>query len=94
MPKARLADGVMSLLTQELGISVESPETDLFETGTLDSLSFVNLLLQLEAEYGVVIPLEKLEVSEFSTVNRIARYIDQETGDEAEFANSLLSRVG
>jgi len=40
---------------------VPAPETDLLETGTIDSLALVDLLVRIEERFGVRVDLENLE---------------------------------
>ena len=58
-----------------LNLEIPSPETDLFETGVLDSLAFVELVLHLEQEFGVKITLEQVEIDNFRSVERIAAFL-------------------
>lgn len=58
-----------------LHVEIPSPETDLFETGVLDSLGFVELVLHLEQEFGVKITLEQVEIDHFRSVERIAAFL-------------------
>jgi D-alanine--poly(phosphoribitol) ligase subunit 2 len=58
-----------------LHLEIPSPETDLFETGVLDSLGFVELMLHLEQEFGVKITLEEVEIDNFRSVERIAAFL-------------------
>lgn len=70
-----LTQQVLALLEQDMGVAVESGRQDLFESGALDSLSFVNLLVELEAAFGISIALDELDFEQFSTVEGIAAYI-------------------
>lgn len=67
----RIADWFLA----SLNIEIPSPETDLFETGVLDSLAFVELVLHLEQEFGVKITLEHVEIDNFRSVERIAAFL-------------------
>ena len=60
---------------RSLNVEIPSPETDLFETGVLDSLAFVELVLHLEQEFGVTVALEQVEVDSFRSVERIAAFL-------------------
>lgn len=70
-----LIDRVARIFHDVLNREVSSAETDLFETGVLDSLAFVELLLQLELECGVTTSVEDLEVDNFRTIARIAAFV-------------------
>jgi acyl carrier protein len=67
----RIADWFL----ESLNVEIPSPETDLFETGVLDSLAFVELALHLEQEFGVKITLEQVEIDNFRSVERIATFL-------------------
>ena len=71
-PHAALVDRIRELLLEEVSIGVASADTDLIETGTLDSLALVELLHAIEQEFGIEVPLETLEIESFRTVDRIA----------------------
>ena len=70
-----LRDQIAALLCEALQLEVPSADTDLFETGILDSLAFVELLLALERRFGMATPLEDLEVDNFKSISRIADYV-------------------
>ena len=50
-------------------------DTDLFESGILDSLSLVVLINRIEEEMGVFIPEEVVALSNFATVEKIASLV-------------------
>ena len=66
---------VAKLFVDAMHLDVPSVDTDLFETGVLDSLAFVELLLQLEREFGVTTAVEDLEVDNFRSIARIAEFV-------------------
>ena len=66
---------IQSLLLEKLSIRVESAETDLLQTNTLDSVVQVHLLLHLEKHFGVRLPMEDLEVDSFLSVANIAQLV-------------------
>jgi D-alanine--poly(phosphoribitol) ligase subunit 2 len=66
---------LQKIFTEQLLIDVSSADTNLFETGALDSLSLVELLLQLEKRFGFAVPLQELELEDFSSITRIARLV-------------------
>ena len=67
-----LEEEVTAILSEELHLAVPSPETDLLGTGTLDSLLFVELLLQLERRFGLRVDMENLDLDDFRSVASIA----------------------
>lgn len=66
---------ITRIFSTALSLDVPSPELDLFDTGAVDSLGFVELLLQLEQEFGVRIALDDLDLEHFRTIRRIGRFI-------------------
>jgi D-alanine--poly(phosphoribitol) ligase subunit 2 len=71
---------ISRLFASALNIDVPSVDIDLFETGVLDSLAFVELLLQLEREFGVVTSVVDLEIENFRSIARIAEFVAARTG--------------
>lgn len=70
-----LESRLVRLFSEQLNIEVPSAETDLIDTGLVDSLSFVELLAQLEEEFGVQVSLDDLEIDRFRTISRIADFV-------------------
>ena len=75
MPSITRHAEIVNLFEVGLGISVPSNEADLFETGVLDSKSFVQLLLELETTFGLTLNLSDVEFENFSSVDKIADFI-------------------
>ena len=71
----KLAHQISALFAEKLHRQVPSFDTDLIDTGLVDSLTFVEFLAQLEQEFGVQVSLEDLEIDHFRTVTRIAAFI-------------------
>jgi D-alanine--poly(phosphoribitol) ligase subunit 2 len=76
---AQLMREVSALIREKLLMEVNSPEQDLLDSGVLDSLTLVQLLLNLESRFGVAIPLEELEIDDFRTLSSIVRLIQSRT---------------
>ena len=66
---------IAHILSTDLHLGVLPLEMDLFEAGKLDSLGFVELLLHLEKEFGIKVPVEDLELEHFRTIRRIAQVV-------------------
>jgi len=64
-----------TLFSEQLHIEVPGPDTDLIESGLLDSLQLVQLLLHIEERMGTRIPLDEIELDDLRTVTRLARLI-------------------
>lgn len=71
-----LHDRIAKLFTDRLNTDVPTVDTDLFETGILDSLRFVELLAALEESFGLRVSVEELEIDDFRTLSRIAQFIE------------------
>jgi len=70
-----LAQQISALLSEKLHLQVPSLDTDLINTGLVDSLMFVEFLVQLEQEFGIQMSLQDLELDHIRTVTRIAAFV-------------------
>jgi len=75
-----LESQLVRLFAEKLNVEVPSVETDLIDTGLVDSLAFVEFLAQLEAGFGIHVSLEDLEIDRFRTISRIARFLATKSG--------------
>jgi acyl carrier protein len=64
------------LIAEKLLVEVHSPEDDLLATGVLDSLSLIELLLNLEQHFGMKIPLDELQIEDVRSVRSIANLVE------------------
>jgi acyl carrier protein len=71
----RLERQISTLFAEKLSIQVPSVETELIDTGLVDSLTFVEFLTHLEEEFGIQVSLEDLEIEQFRTIARIAGFV-------------------
>jgi D-alanine--poly(phosphoribitol) ligase subunit 2 len=71
----RLAGDIRAVLRDHLTVMVDSPDVDLLETGLIDSIGLVELILQLEDRFGVSLPMDTLEIDDFRSINKIADLI-------------------
>ena len=69
-------DRIARVLRETLGVEVPAPDTDLLETGLIDSLGLISLLAEIEREFGFELPLDTLEVDDFRTVETAAAYVE------------------
>jgi len=74
-----LQQQVTALFAEKLNLDVASAETDLIETGLLDSLALVELLAQLEESFDVSISTDDLELENFRSITNIAGFVAQRT---------------
>lgn len=75
MTDAAVQRRVQEIIRSTLSVEVESVDTDLIDSGVLDSLALVELLFEIEREFAVSIPLEDLELESFTSVQRISDLI-------------------
>jgi methoxymalonate biosynthesis acyl carrier protein len=71
----RLHERIMSWFANDLSLEIPSVDTNLFDTGVLDSLAFEQLLLHLEREFGVTTSVADLEIDHFKSIARIAEFV-------------------
>ncbi|PYP95487.1 MAG: D-alanine--poly(phosphoribitol) ligase subunit 2 [Gemmatimonadetes bacterium] len=76
-----LAQQISALFAEKLHLQVPSVDTDLIDTGLVDSLTFVEFLAQLEQEFGVQVSLQDLDLDRFRTVTRIAAFVATKSGN-------------
>jgi acyl carrier protein len=72
---ADLCDRIRRIFWHKLNLEVPSIDADLIETGVLDSMHLVDLLLHLEREFQTSVSLEDLEIDNFRTIEDIASFI-------------------
>jgi len=79
---------LQTLFSEVLHVGVPSVETDLFDSGILDSQRFVELLLQIEQNFQTQIDLEDFEIENFRCIEKIAGLIVQHQNAAAAAAAS------
>lgn len=72
MHEDHLLQEVRELLRARLLVRVDSPDRDLLESGALDSMALVELLVALEERFGLTLDPAQLEVDSFRSVRSIA----------------------
>lgn len=70
-----IVDRLGALFVEHFHVAVPSPDTDLLESGILDSLQLVELLLQLEQRFGLRVKVDDIELDNLRTLARIARLL-------------------
>jgi acyl carrier protein len=74
-PREGLVDDIQSVLRDHLNVLVDSPDVDLLESGLVDSVGLVELILQLEKHFEVTLPMDALEIDDFRSMHTIADLI-------------------
>ncbi len=80
-----------ALFVESLHIEAPPADTDLFETGILDSLQLVELLLQLEQRFGFQIKIDDIDLDDLRTLARIARLVAARTAGACSQVTRLSS---
>jgi methoxymalonate biosynthesis acyl carrier protein len=68
---------ITRLFAERLNLDVPSADTDLFESGALDSMAFVELLARLEGEFGIDVALGDIAMDNFRSIERIAGFVEE-----------------
>jgi len=71
-----LEESITALLLKQ-NVEVPSPETDLLETGVLDSLKLAALLSHLESRFRTRIAVEDLEIDNFRSIAHMAAFLQR-----------------
>ena len=81
------------LFAEVMHVEVPSVDTDLFDTGILDSQRFVELLLHIEQNFNTRIDIEDFEIENFRCIEKIATLILQRNNGSslAQLSNASTS---
>jgi acyl carrier protein len=72
-------DQITLLLAEKVHIAAPSVETDLLDSGMLDSLTLVELMSSLEEQYGIHISFDDIEIDNFRSVKNIAEFVSKQS---------------
>ena len=75
----QLQQQIIEIFSERFETRLESEDVDLLESGLVDSVKIVELVLELEQRFGVSLPFEDLEIDDFRTVLRLAQRISRTT---------------
>ena len=70
------AERLRALMLEHLHVEVPSADIDLLDSGLLDSLQLVDLLLLLEERFGHRIPIEEIDLDDLRTLTRLLRHLN------------------
>jgi acyl carrier protein len=62
---------------------VASPDDDLLEAGILDSMNFIDLVLNLEERFGFTLNIMDLNIEQFRSIRSIAELVSTLHADTA-----------
>jgi methoxymalonate biosynthesis acyl carrier protein len=70
-----IAERLGALFAESFHIEAPSLDTDLLESGILDSLQFVELLTQLERNFKLRLKIDDIDLDDLRSLGRIARLV-------------------
>jgi D-alanine--poly(phosphoribitol) ligase subunit 2 len=70
-----IQERIQRMIRERLHVEIDDPTIDLFETGIIDSLGLVELLLGLETEFGIPIATDRLDIENFRSLERTTVYL-------------------
>jgi acyl carrier protein len=70
-----LTNLIAELIGSILLIEVPGPGVDLIDAGLIDSLALVTLITEIEAEFGIELPLDEFDIERFRSAEQIAAYV-------------------
>jgi acyl carrier protein len=71
---------IASLLLNNMNVEASSVHEDLIETGLLDSLKIVELLVELEQHFGMTIRFADVQIDHFRSVANMATFVNNYIG--------------
>lgn len=81
--RAIVARRIAGIFSQKLNVEAPAYDSDLFESGTLDSLQLVELIAELEQEFGIRVPLGESDLEDFRSIESITLLLTREIGNGA-----------
>ena len=77
MTEGHVRRRVESLLRDQLRITVPDPDTDLLDSGLLDSLALIDMIAAMEKTFDIVVNLMDLDLDDVRTVGSITRLVER-----------------
>ena len=78
-----ICERLQEIFREELQIDPPAVDDELIETGLLDSMMFISLLMHLEEEFCVKVAIQDIEITDFSTIEKIARLVAENDDQRA-----------
>lgn len=66
---------ITDLIRDRLSVEVPTADTDLIESGLIDSLALVMLITALEEAFACELPLDDFDLEWFRSIERIAEFL-------------------
>jgi acyl carrier protein len=79
MTNDAIQNQIAQVLSHKVQVEAPSVDTDLMVSGLLDSLTLVKLIVALEEEFGIGLPLDEIDLDDFRTIARIAAFVAHAT---------------
>jgi acyl carrier protein len=79
----QLQQDITAIFLERFDVRLPAPDADLLDSGLVDSVKIVELVLELEQRFGVTLPFEDLEIEDFRTVPRLAECVARALPPEA-----------
>lgn len=73
-----IVERLRALILEHLHMDVPSADTDLLDSGVLDSLQLVDLLLLIEQHFGRRIEVEAIDLENLRSLTRLAQLLEPE----------------
>ena len=74
--RAEVGSLIVDLIRERLGLDVEGPDTDLLDSGLLDSLALVMLIAALEESFACELPLDDFDLEHFRSARRMTEFLE------------------
>lgn len=79
---SKCIERIQNIFSEVLYRKVESPQVDLFETGLLDSMALVELLFNLEQQFGFQLDISHLDLDQFRSIESIANLVESSSAGQ------------
>ena len=70
-----IQEQIRGILREQASVEVPSLDYDLIDSGVMDSLTFVDMLFQIEQRFAVSLDIETLEIDDLRSVQRIGAVV-------------------
>ena len=70
-----IIEQLRGVFVESFHIELPSADTDLLESGILDSFQMVQLLFEVEQRFGLRIKIEDIDLDDLRTLSRLARLV-------------------
>ena len=78
-----------TLFADTFHIAVPTAQTDLLDSGILDSFQMVELIFQLEQHFGLRVNIDQIELENLRTLERIAGLVSAGNGAARRTAGAM-----